>query len=701
MDEGTGRESSGRELGPANRSGHGGRAEPQGPRRPSQRAWWFFLIAFAIWNLLLFLPRHPARVTLPYSAFVTQLAADNVAQVKIVGDNITGTFKHQLAWPPAPAGSTAVAAGTTKAVPAGSSHVASAGSTAAGMRPPTYAQFATTFPGDVGDRTLMPLLQARRVEVDVSSPGTPWVSLLLTEGLPFLLILVVIVWFSRRAARSQAGLFGLGRTRARRYTADQPKVTFADVAGADESKADLAEVVDFLRHPEKYVKVGARIPRGVLLVGPPGTGKTLLARAVAGEAGVPFFSINGSEFVEMFVGVGASRVRDLFVQAKSAQPCIVFIDELDAVGRRRGAGVGATNDEREQTLNQLLVEMDGFAEHQQLILLAATNRPDVLDPALLRPGRFDRQVVVPLPDRRGREGILRIHARHIPLAPDVDFARLARTATGMSGADLANLCNEAALGAARDGRDKVTMDDFERAWEKVVMGAERPSVLSERDRRVVAYHEGGHAVVAWRTPGADPVRKVTILPHGQALGVTTQSPAEDRYNHPRSELIARIDVMLGGRVAEELVLGEITTGAESDIVQATSLARRMVTRWGMGELGPVAFDSDGDHPFLGYRLAQGRDYSETTAARIDEEIEHLIEARRAHVRELLSGARKELDEVAAALLQKETLAEPALEQILGARPPAPVRTPADSAAATTPSRPARAGSAAGSPSLRR
>ncbi len=417
----------------------------------------------------------------------------------------------------------------------------------------------------------MPLLQQHHVLINVVTSSTPWFALVLSYGLPLLLMIGLLAWMGQQASKTQSGIFGFARNRAHRYAPDRPKVTFADVAGADEAKQDLTEVVDFLRHPAKYLAIGARIPRGVLLVGPPGTGKTLLARAVAGEAGVPFFHMSGSEFVEMFVGVGASRVRDLFVQAKAAQPAIVFVDELDAVGRRRGAGVGNVNDEREQTLNQLLVEMDGFDERQQVILLAATNRPDVLDPALLRPGRFDRQVVVPLPDWRGRLGILKIHTRHLHLAPDVDLERLARITTGLSGADLANLCNEAALGAARHNRKDVTMDDFEQAWDKIVLGAARDTVLSARDRRVVAYHEGGHAVVAWFTAAADPVRKVTIVPHGRALGVTAQRPTEERYNMSRTDLLARLDVMLGGRASEAVAIGEITTGAENDLVQATQL----------------------------------------------------------------------------------------------------------------------------------
>jgi cell division protease FtsH len=440
------------------------------------------------------------------------------------------------------------------------------------------------------------------------------------------------------------------------------------VAGADEAKADLQEEVDFLRNPKKYQKIGARIPKGVLLVGPPGTGKTLLARALAGEAGVPFFSINASEFVEMFVGVGASRVRDLFRQAKEAAPAIVFIDELDAVGRRRGAGVGTVNDEREQTLNQMLGELDGFDPQAGIIILAATNRPDVLDPALLRPGRFDRQVVVSLPDRRGREGILRIHTRGLHLAPDVSLATLAATTIGMSGADLASLCNEAALAAARHNRESVTMADFEEAQDKIRLGAAHPQLIDPAERRVVAYHESGHAVVAWLSAAADPVHKVTVVPHGQALGVTEQMPSEDRHNLSRSYLTARLAVMLGGRTAEEIVFGEVTTGAENDLVEATRLARRMITRWGMGKLGLTAFKTDEAHPFLGYEISQGRDYSEATAAQVDEEVRALLEEIHQSVRRCLTDARARLDELVKALLHEETVGAEELVQILGPRP---------------------------------
>ena len=613
--------------------------------------WWFVFLALMAWNIWSFLPG-PTALALPYSVFVAQLATGNVARVNIVGDQITGGFVHPMASPEAHA---------DEAKPPQPS-TTTAGSNA------TYATFRTTFPSVVGDPSLMPLLAAHHVIIEVETPSEPWFMLLLSNGLPMVLMLLLIVWMGRQAARSQAGLFGFGRARARRYIEDRAKITFADVAGVDEAKADLTEVVDFLQNPRKYQELGARIPRGVLLVGPPGTGKTLLARAVAGEAGVLFFSISGSEFVEMFVGVGASRVRDLFVQAKAAEPAIVFIDELDAVGRRRGAGVGTVNDEREQTLNQLLVEMDGFDVRQQVIVLSATNRPDVLDPALLRHGRFDREVVVPLPDWRGRVGILRIHTGHLHLAADVDLERLARTATGLSGADLANLCNEAALWTARHNRTEVTMQDFDHAWDKIVLGAERTTALTPRDRRVLAYHEGGHAVVAWLTPAADPVRKVTIVPHGRALGVTEQLPTEERYNMSRGDLVARLDVMLAGRESEALAIGDVTTGAENDLIHATRLARRMITRWGMGSLGPVAFDANDEQPFLGYQLAQGRDYSDATAARIDQEIERLMAERQAAARQLLITARAKLDRLAEALLADETVTGERLVGILGSRP---------------------------------
>ena len=631
-------------------------SQPQ-PRLPRAGwLWWIVLLGLMLWNILLFFPASAPPADLPYSAFIAQVQADNVKHMQITGSQITGEFVAAVLWPPEAQASITTSATTHNPL-------------AFVTRPQSqsYTAFNTTFPAAVGDTTLMPLLEMHNVVVDVNEPSTPWFAVLLTDGLPILLLVFMLVWMGRQAAKSQSGIFNFGRTQARRYTEDRPKVTFDDVAGADEAKVNLEEVVEFLRHPKKYHDIGARIPRGVLLVGPPGTGKTLMARAVAGEAGVPFFNISASEFVEMFVGVGASRVRDLFERAKASAPAIVFIDELDAVGRRRGAGLGAVNDEREQTLNQLLVEMDGFDEHHEIIILAATNRPDVLDPALLRPGRFDREVTVALPDRRGREGILRIHTRDIVLAPDVELDILARTTTGLSGADLANLCNEAALVAARHNRDRVMMADFEEAWDKILLGGERPALLDPHDREVVAYHEAGHALVAWLTSEADPVHKVTIIPHGRALGVTEQLPLEDHYNYSRSYLRARLDVMLGGRVAEEIAMGDITTGAENDLVQATRLARRMMTRWGMGSLGPIAFQADEQQPFLGYELAQGRDYSEETAARIDHDVEQLIAEREADVRHLIATAQPRLDQLVNTLLREETIDQETLARILGPR----------------------------------
>src|SRR5690349_9772089 len=488
-----------------------------------------------------------------------------------------------------------------------------------------------------------------------------------------------IYFLSRRASAAQGNLFSFGQSRARMYMGGKTKTTFADVAGVDEAKADLEEVVDFLKNPQRYSRLGGKLPKGVLLVGPPGTGKTLLAKAVAGEADVPFFSMSGSEFVEMLVGVGASRVRDLFERAKKAAPCIIFIDELDAVGRQRGAGLGGGNDEREQTLNQILVEMDGFDPRQAIIVIAATNRPDVLDPALMRPGRFDRQVVVDRPDRPGREAILQVHTRGMPLANDVDLSILARGTPGMVGADLANICNEAALLAARRNKNLITMHDFEDAIDRIMMGAQRPLLLSPEERQVIAYHEGGHALVALLTPGADAVRKVTIVPRGQALGVTQIMPIDDRHNYPRGYLLNRISVGLGGRVAEQVALGEITTGAENDFQNVTNLAREMVTRWGMsGRIGTVFFGHDRD-VFLGREMSLGsqRDYSEETASAIDEEVHRIIAERYAYVERVLTRYRPLLDEIAKRLLEKEVVEEAELRAIVADVPAADVLTLAE------------------------
>ncbi|MBN1221106.1 MAG: ATP-dependent zinc metalloprotease FtsH [Anaerolineae bacterium] len=622
--------------------------------------WWLIFIGLLIWNILSFWPAPTPEVTIPYTTFVDQVKADNVSAVKITGDSITGQFAQPFTWPQPPAASPTASAQPTASPAASPQPTASAS-------PETYTEFVTTFPEVVGDRSLIPLLEDHQVMINVESLATPWFMTLLINGLPILLLIGFFIWMGSRAAKNQANLFGFGQSKVRPHVGEHPQVTFEDVAGADEAKRDLQEVVDFLRRPDRYYNLGAHIPRGVLLVGPPGTGKTLLARAVAGEAGVPFFNLSASEFVEMFVGVGASRVRDLFQQAKAAAPAIVFIDELDAVGRRRGAGLGAVNDEREQTLNQLLAEMDGFDERLEVILLAATNRPDVLDPALLRPGRFDREVVVNLPDRPGREGILRIHTRGLPLSPSVDLADIARATTGMSGADLANLCNEAALLAARYNHRHIERVDFDEAIDKILLGAARTLMMDEHERRVIAYHEAGHALVAWLTPQADPVHKVTIIPRGRALGVTEQLPEDDHYNYSRTYLLARLAVMLGGRAAEDTVIGDITTGAENDLVQATRLARRMITRWGMGELGTIAFETDEEQPFLGYELARGRDYSEATAAQIDEEVQQLLAERYQTVCRLLTDAREQLDALAEALLRDETIDRDQLAKILGTR----------------------------------
>jgi cell division protease FtsH len=610
------------------------------------------------WNIATLFPQGQQEISIPYTAFIEQVKAGNVKDVTIDGDQVSGDFKAGL-----PASD--LIPPDQLATPQPTSQPAS--NSQADSKPELFTAFTTTFPEAVGDPNLVSLLEANNVVLDVKTPSNPLILDILINGLPFILLIGAMVWMGRKSLNSQSGIFNFGRSKARQYNEEHPEVTFKDVAGADEAKEELSEVVEFLRNPQKYHDIGARIPRGVLLVGPPGTGKTLLARAVSGEAEVPFFIISASEFVEMFVGVGASRVRDLFEKAKTAAPSIIFIDELDAVGRRRGAGLGAVNDEREQTLNQLLVEMDGFDDRHEVILLAATNRPDVLDPALLRPGRFDREITVGLPDRRGREGILKIHSRGLRLAPDVSLTIMARSTTGFSGADLANLCNEAALVAARSGHDQVNMQDFEEALDRIILGAARSTILSDHDRKVVAYHEAGHALVAWLLPNADPVHKVTIIPRGRALGVTEQLPGEDQVNYSREYLFSRIAVMLGGRTAEELAIGDITTGAENDLVEATRLARRMATRWGMGDLGLMAIATDDEQPFLGYELAQGHDYSEETSARIDKYIQQLLENQHEEVKHLLTQSREKLEALVEALLREETIDQDELSKILGER----------------------------------
>jgi cell division protease FtsH len=516
-----------------------------------------------------------------------------------------------------------------------------------------------------GDPTLIPLLNQHHVsyQAKVVSDNNFFLNLLINL-LPWVLIIAVFVFIARRATQSQQNIFSFGKSRAKVILEDRPSTTFADVAGVDESKNDLVEVVEFLKTPGKFQRLGGRVPRGVLLVGPPGTGKTLLARAVAGEASVPFFSMSGSEFVEVLVGVGASRVRDLFDQAKKAAPSIIFIDEVDAVGRQRGSSINS-NDEREQTLNQLLVEMDGFDTRQAVVVIAATNRPDGLDKALLRPGRFDRRVTVERPDWNGRLAILKIHSRDVPLAKDVDLITIARATPGMVGADLANLVNEAALLAARRNLDAVTQSCFDEALDKILIGAERPLILSEEDLNVVAYHEGGHALTGLLQEHVDPVTKVTIVPRGQALGVTQYTPLDDRYNYSKNYLESQLVTALGGRAAEEVAIGRITTGAENDLQRVTAIARQMVARWGMSErLGTVSF-SDRDDPFAGTALASGsHEYSEKTATIIDEEVDRLVKNAHNRAVHLLTEHRVTLDRIARALRLYETIDAKQLREIM-------------------------------------
>ncbi len=512
-------------------------------------------------------------------------------------------------------------------------------------------------------------LQAKNVEVNIKEVrNNDWVSFLI-DGVPFLLLLVVFLIMMRQMQSGGNKALSFGKSRARLLTAQQKKATFKDVAGIEEAKEELQEIIDFLKDPQKFQRLGGRIPKGVLLVGPPGTGKTLLARAIAGEANVPFFSISGSDFVEMFVGVGASRVRDLFEQGKKNAPCIIFIDEIDAVGRHRGAGLGGGHDEREQTLNALLVEMDGFESNEGVILIAATNRPDVLDPALLRPGRFDRRVVVPRPDVKGREEILRVHTRKVPISENVNLSILARGTPGFSGADLANLVNEAALWAARQNRKLVIMEDFEMAKDKVLMGAERKSlILSEEEKKNTAYHEAGHALVAAMTPGADPLHKVTIIPRGMALGVTMQLPIDDKHTYTKEFLESQLAVLMGGRAAEEIFLRHVTTGAGNDIERATEIARQMVCEWGMSTLGPLTFGKKEEAIFLGREIAQHRDYSEDTAIKIDNEVRSIVTAGYTRARNILETHREALERVAQALLVREVLDANELKLLMEGKP---------------------------------
>ncbi len=524
--------------------------------------------------------------------------------------------------------------------------------------------FKTYAPKDAG---LIQILKDKGVRI-ASKPAeeSPWYMNVLISWVPMLLLIGVWIFFMRQMQAGGGKAMAFGKSKARLVTDKSKKVTFADVAGIDEAKAELEEVIEFLRDPKKFTRLGGRIPKGLLLVGQPGTGKTLLARAIAGEAEVPFLSISGSDFVEMFVGVGASRVRDLFDQGKKNAPCIIFIDEIDAVGRHRGAGLGGGHDEREQTLNQLLVEMDGFESNEGVILVSATNRPDVLDPALLRPGRFDRQVVVPLPDVKGREKILEVHTKKTPLADDIDFAVIARGTPGFSGADIENLVNESVLYAARYGKDKVHMSDFEFAKDKVMMGAERKSmVISIEERKNTAYHESGHALVARLLPGSDPIHKVTIIPRGMALGLTQQLPVDEKHTYPKQYLLNNITILLGGRAAEELILNEFTTGSGNDIERATNLARKMVCEWGMSdEMGPLSYGKKEEQIFLGREFATHKDYSEKTAQKIDKEVTHLVSDSYEKAKKLLSDHIDILYRIASGLLEKEVLNTVELDEII-------------------------------------
>jgi len=665
--------------------GPGGRVRPGdrpgGPRGPGpapmppRRMWLWFLLALLV-NFVVaryLLPGPAGPTTVPYTLFKEQVANGNVQAIHSRGDAITGRFKTPVAYPPAGPG-TASSGGAPRAT--GGRGAASPGA------PQAVTDFATTLPSFVGPG-LEAFLIDHGVEISakpIQEGASPWTTILIGFG-PALLFIGFYVWMFRRAQQGGGlggGLMGIGKSKAHRYDqAQDTRVTFDDVAGIDDAESQLIEVVEFLKDPPKYTRLGGTAPKGVLLVGAPGTGKTLLAKAVAGEAGVPFFSMSGAEFVEMIVGVGAARVRDLFKQAREHAPAIIFIDELDAVGRARGQVVIGGSSEQEQTLNQILTEMDGFSSREGIIVLAATNQPDVLDKALLRPGRFDRRVVVNLPDKAGREAILKVHTRQVPLAKDASLADLAATTPGFSGADLKNLVNEAALLAARRGQNAVRHQDFLDALEKIVLGPERPLLLSHADKERIAYHEGGHTILGLVVPGADPVNRVTIVPRGQALGVTYQRPDSDRYNYPEAYLRGRIVGALGGRAAEEIVYGTRTTGAENDIEQATGLARRMVTRWGMSERVGLVQLAPRDNQYLGGPGgAPGPGpFSEATAAAIDAEVLRIINESHAEATRLLRTYRKQLDALAQALVARETLNEREILEVTGL-PPAPALTSA-------------------------
>jgi cell division protease FtsH len=603
------------------------------------------LVAFFGYEYLQTVTQNFAEIS--YTDFQRQLDNDNIEEVTFKGREIEGILKESKAFPK-------------------------------GNGTAQFSEFKTTLPFDDNSYLITSKLEEKNVKISVEEPGGGWIGVV--SFLPWLLLIFIWVFFLRQmqSGGGPKGLFSFGKSRAKLVNDDRPRVTFTDVAGVVEAKEELSEIIEFLKNPGKFQKLGGKIPKGVLLLGPPGTGKTLLARAVAGEAGAPFFTMSGSDFVEMFVGVGASRVRDLFEQGKKNAPCIIFIDEIDAVGRHRGAGLGGGHDEREQTLNQLLSEMDGFEPNSGVIILAATNRPDVLDPALLRPGRFDRQVVVALPDIKGREGILEVHAKKIKLAEGVDLPKLAKATPGFSGADLANMINEAALLASRKDLEAVTMENLEAAKDKVMMGAERRSmVITDKEKESTAYHEAGHALVAKFIPEADPVYKVTIIPRGRALGLTSYLPDDESYTQSKASLEARLAYAMGGRVAEQIVFGQVTTGAGNDLERSTELARRMVCNWGMSDvIGPVTFGKKEEQIFLGREFAQHNDYSEETAKLIDSEVRKIIEKAETTAHRILSEHRPALDRLTKVLLEKETVDGSEIDEIIADPGGTPEPTPA-------------------------
>lgn len=619
---------------------------PSGRPRPSGTLLWMLLVVVFVMGIVYLNQGGPARSKITYGVFREQLRAGNVAKVEVQGDTLRGEFVEP---PPAPEAETD---------PKGKPVLLNKG-------------FTTTLPsGDVLGTALDQELLERLGDQYRAIPPTDGTAWFFGANILIVILLFVALWFMFRRARDQVlggGLMsGFSKSPARRFESGDGNVTFDDVAGLQGVKHELEEVVEFLKNPKKFQRLGGHVPKGVLLMGPPGTGKTLLGRAVAGEAGVPFFSISGSEFIQMFVGVGASRVRDMFATAKEHAPSILFIDEIDAVGRHRGAGLGGGHDEREQTLNQILSEMDGFAQNESVIVMAATNRPDVLDPALLRPGRFDRHISVDRPNLQGRLAIFKVHTREVPLDDDVDLERLAASTVGLTGADIRNLANEAALWASRGDQERVTMADFDYARDKVLMGVKREEVLNDREKRMTAYHESGHALLAWLTPGGDRVHKVSIIPRGRSLGVTQLMPDEDRLHMAESELKQRLLFLLGGRAAEKLVFDELSAGAEDDLKKATQIARRMITHWGMSErLGPVAFRDGEEHPFLGREMAEPRRFSEHTARVIDEEVIRILREASDRAETILTENRTQLDKLAGALIEAETLDLDEIEALIG------------------------------------